>query len=430
MKIVIIGAGSVDFGRGQVADILQAKEFIGQNLTLSLVDINEKSLKIMGKVAKNIKSVSQSDVQIETQTDRRKALPDADFVLTAVARKRYELWEQDYRIPRSYGFNHCLGENGGPGALFHALRSFEILFPIAKDIEELCPNALLMNFTNPEARVLHALSHLTNIKVAGFCHGIPEGIDKISKYLDVPQEDLEIVAGGMNHFYNFQTIKNKKTGKDLREKLKKIALKDKDPHLQLWRRFIEIFDVISYPSDDHIGEYVAYGSEYIGNKWEYGQENKKVLLTTDKERNFLEEYANGEWDIDDPVMLKPSGEITVDVILDILLDRKSWRSSVNVINTGKYIENLPSHAVVEVPAIVDKDGLHPQKIDDIPEELATYMRTHYSIHKLLTEAYKTRSKKLLLKALLLDPNVNSIENAKLMLDEMLSLQSDFLGKFN
>ena len=234
----------------------------------------------------------------------------------------------------------------------------------------------------------------------------------------------------MNHFYNVQIIKNKKTGEDLREKLKEIALKDNDPHKKLWREFIRIFDVISYPSDDHIGEYVPYGSEYVGNKWEYGREKKKVLINPEKDRNFLEEYGNGEWDMNDAAMLAPSGEITVDVILDIMLDRKKIRPSVNIINKEKYISNLPAHAVVEVPAIVDKDGLHPLKIDDIPEELATYMRTHYSIHKLLTEAYRTKSKALLLKALLLDPNINSIENAKLMLDEMLELQSDFLPKFN
>ena len=128
-------------------------------------------------------------------------------------------------------------------------------------------------------------------------------------------------------------------------------------------------------------------------------------------------------------MVSPSGELTVPVICDIELDRKTYREAVNVLNTEKYIENLPEDGVVEVPAIVDAAGVHPQKVGCIPEPLAAVCRTHYTIHNLLTEAYRTREKNLLLQALLMDPVVNSIESAKKFLDEMLVLQKDFLPEF-
>src|SRR5574340_254707 len=108
---------------------------------------------------------------IRSVDDRREALAGASYVITSVAIKRYPLWEQDFRIPLAYGFKHALGENGGPGALFHALRNSELMIPICRDIEKLCPEALLLNFTNPESRIIRAVADLTKVRAVGLCHG-------------------------------------------------------------------------------------------------------------------------------------------------------------------------------------------------------------------------------------------------------------------
>lgn len=129
-------------------------------------------------------------------------------------------------------------------------------------------------------------------------------------------------------------------------------------------------------------------------------------------------------------MVNGSQELTVPIICDVEFDRGAFREAVNVLNTGGYIENLPRDIVVEVPATVDAKGLHPMKIGAIPEAFAAFMRPQYTIHGLLTEAYRTHSKKLLLQALLLDPCVNNLTAAEKMLDEMLELQSDFLPAFS
>lgn len=428
-KIVIIGAGSRCFGLGQIADILQSKELKNRNIRLSLVDINEEALDIMTKTAERINSFTGGNTIIESTTDRRKALPGADYVIVALARKRYELWEQDYRIPTAYGFKQALGENGGPGALFHTLRSFDLVIPVCRDVEKYCPKALLLNFTNPEARVLHAITHLTKIKAAGICHGVFSAIEQIEKYLGMFRENLEITSAGMNHFYVILEIKDKKTGKSLLRKALDYAVKDKNTHHPLFRKFAEVFDVFTFPSDDHIGEYLPFGTDYWGTKWHYGMECRKIKANDLRRSDLLKDYSKGKGRTDHPDILRKSGEITVDIITDIELDRKMIRPAVNVLNSAGYIENVPRDIVVEVPGMVDAKGLHPIKVGKLPDTFASYMGPHFVIHGLLTEAYRTGSKKLLLQALLLDPNVNSVINAEKMLDEMLSLQEDFLPEF-
>ncbi|MBM3189481.1 MAG: hypothetical protein FJZ90_12245, partial [Chloroflexi bacterium] len=277
MKIVLIGAGSRSFGRGQVVDILQAPEFRGQDVALSLVDADPAALDVMARFAERVKTHVQSDVHLEATTDRRAALPGADYVIIAVARQRMALWEQDFRVPLAHGFRHCLGENGGPGALFHALRSLELVLPICRDVEALCPDALVMNFTNPEARVLHAICHLTRVKAAGFCHGVFGALRAVERYLDRPAETLDVVSAGMNHFFCLLRVRDKETGEDLLPELHRCVLRDDSPQTPpLFRRMVELFGVFSYPSDDHIGEYLSFGSEFHGVKWPYGLESRPV----------------------------------------------------------------------------------------------------------------------------------------------------------
>ena len=432
MRIVLIGAGSHSFGRGQIVDALGSPELGDLGTTLYLVDERQQALDIMLSFAERVKAHLSSDVRLEGATDRRDALPGADYVITAVARRRMELWEQDFRIPLSYGFRHCLGENGGPGAVFHALRSFNLLMPICADIASLCPDALLLNFTNPEARVLHAILHLTKVRAAGLCHGVFRVYRTISHYLERPADEFEIISAGMNHFYNVLGIRDRVTGEDLRDEVvQKILADDSGYAPPLFKKMVEILGVISYSSDDHIGEYLSYGSEFGGVKWHYGLESRPIMVEGEPPPLKLDvtDYASGKLPLDERA-LGTSNELAVPIILDMALDRGSWRPAVNVLNTEGYIENLPRDGVVEIPALVDAAGIHPQHVGPLPEAFAAMIRTQFSIIHLVTEAYRTRSRKLLLQALLLDPVVNSITAAEKLLDEMLNLQSDFLPEFD
>jgi len=429
MRIVVIGAGSRSFGSGQVIDIMRAAELRGRGVTLTLMDPDAKRLGQMTRLAELLRDAAGSDVAIEQTTDRTGALPGADFVLCAVARRRMELWEQDFRIPLAYGFRHCLGENGGPGALFHALRSLELVIPICRDVERLCPDALFLNFTNPEARVLHAILHLTGVRAAGLCHGVWGAVESIEKYTGRPIKEFEFVSAGMNHLYCVLKLRDRATGKDVLPDLVAQAAADGDAP-PIFRRFAEIFGIFVFPSDDHIGEYLAFGSEFHGVKWPYGLENRRIPQgEPDRTMATMEDYLSGRRGPDE-LLAKPSGELAVPILCDVMMNRGRWREAVNVLNTEGYVENLPRSGVVEVPAVVDADGLHPQHVGALPEPFAAIIRTQFAIIELVTEAYRARDRKLLLQALLLDPNVNSVENARRMLDEMLELQKDFLPAFD
>jgi alpha-galactosidase len=431
MKIVIIGAGSRVFGRCQILDLLGNKELRQEELIISLVDVNEKALDLMTRLAERIREHLGSRLTIESTTDRTQALPGADYVITAVTLNRYDLWEQDYRVPRALGFNHIYGENGGPGALFHTLRNLDIIMPICTDIERLCPDALLLNFTNPEARILHAISHLTNVKAVGICHGFFDALGPVTRYLGREPEELEIVSAGMNHLFYFLKVKDKKSGEDLLPQLHQQALADPKAG-PLFKKLIEHFGGFSYPSDHHTGEYLSFGDGFDNGMWVYGRELKPVHNGNGNGKDPgdlpLEEYADGSREIDVKV-LKHHHELSVPIICAMENDTPIRAESVNVVNNGGYIENLPKHGVVEVPAKVDGQGIHPESVGPLPESWAAVVRTQYSIHKLITEGYHNRDKKALLQALLLDPTCRSVTAAEKLMERMFYLQKDFLPEF-
>jgi alpha-galactosidase len=430
LKIVAIGVGS-GFGRGILAEVLGSPDFSELGSTLSLVDLNPAALDRMHRFALRVKEHCKSRVQIEATTDRSQALPGADYVITSVAIKRYPLWEQDFRIPLAYGFRHVLGENGGPGAVFHALRNFELMIPICRDIEQRCPDALLLNFTNPESRIIRAVSEMTKVRAVGLCHGTGGALWGVSEILGRPLAELDIVSGGLNHFFWVTKIADRKTGADLYSEFRKRVLENPDcPAMPpLVRKMLEVFGRYTYPSDDHIGEYLAFGSGFTGVKWHYGIESRRVPTEEPKPaRSRMERYASGELPLDKDA-LSASGELAVPIIRAMELNERYWADSVNVPNADGYVEELPRDTVVEVPAWVDGNGIHPQKIGPLPEALAAFCRTQGSIQELVVEAYRKRSRNLLLQALLVDPVVDSVENAEKMLDDMLELQKDYLPRF-
>lgn len=430
VKIVAIGAGSSSFGRSIIVDAMHSKEMNKIDCTLALVDVNAKALDRMMSLANRVREHLGSRIRVEGTTERRKALPNADFVITSVAIKRMSLWEQDFRVPLSYGFKQALGENGGPGGIFHALRNFELTIPICRDIESLCPGALLLNYTNPESRIVMAINSLTKVRVAGLCHGVNMARDAASQVLERPIGKLKIITGGLNHFFWVLRVNDADTGEDLYPELRRRIIKNKPVPLQPFvRKLVEIFGYLTIPSDDHVGEYLQFASEFTGSKWPYGLESRRVPREEDTKANWLDPYASGEKQLDEKV-LAPSGELAIPIILDVALDRRRWEPSVNVLNDELYVDNLPRDAVVEIPAMVDTKGIHPEHVGPVPEPLAAFNRLEISIQKAVVEAYRTRSRRLLLQALLLCPQVTSVTDAEKLMDDMLDLQREYLPEFH
>jgi alpha-galactosidase len=424
MKITVIGAGSNSFGRGIVADLLSAAGHELGEVELCLVDTAPAALERMKALARRLNDEVGRGLRITGETDRRAALPGSDYVITAVSVRRMALWEQDFRVPAAHGVAHILGENGGPGAAFHALRSLHLMIPICADIEALCPHALLLNFTNPEARVLHAVSHLTGVRAIGLCHGVFTLELLAARLTGVPPEHLEVTSAGLNHAYCALSIKDRRDGTEhLSAVLRRVQEDEALEVPPLFREIARAFEVLSYPSDDHIGEYFAFGAEFHGGKWPYGIESRPVTGEAPTE-SLIDRYLRGEAPAER--LLAPSGELAVPCIRALGQAEAVRLSAVNVLNHGGLISNLPRFAAVEVPAMVSRDGVQPLAVGPLPEAFAAALATQCHITALVTEAYHTRRRLPLLQALLLDPCLHSIRAARALMDDMLALQADYL----
>ncbi|MAJ31967.1 MAG: alpha-galactosidase [Flavobacteriaceae bacterium] len=456
IKIAYIGAGSLQFGPMIVQDILMSNILSKNGLKIFLMDIEKSHLDHVLAHGEYVNKELARNAEIVTTTDRDEAIKDADFVICALEKDRNVYWSQDFHIPRKYGFDQVYGENGGVGSLFHALRNIKVIMDLARKMQGLCPNAILLNFSNPEHKICEAVTRLTSIKAVGLCHGVFMGREQLSKLLEVPLVDLQTKACGINHFTWFQEIKKKSTGEDLYPKLKQIEQKGDwlaDWHeLALGRILFRRFGQWPSPASNHYGEYLRWAGEFVipqlqffydpydGHPWENNQIPEGVY-TVDRvnyEREWTKDWSKKLLPVGstEEIQLqnadgsfKSSGEIATLIMESVVTDKKEWLEAVNVPNKGA-IPNLPDDLVVEVPAYSDASGIHPVKMQAIPEGIAATIRLHASIHQLLVEAYNEQSKDKLLQAILIEPTVNSYRNAVQMCNEMISLQEEVLPPLN
>lgn len=447
LKIVLVGAGSREFGPASIRDILLSDALNAMDLEITLMDINPDELAHHQKYAEEVAQKLKRTPRINHTTDLEKALEGAHYVITAIEIRRYFYWAQDFHIPRKYGFRQIYGENGGPGGLFHALRNFEPSVAIAKAMEKVCPDAWLLNYTNPLTKLCEVLTKQTSIKVVGLCHGVFHGKMQISRLIDVPYDDLQAYASGLNHFTWFHSIQHQKTGKDLYPKLKE---KERAAHwlaewdeIALSRMLMRIFGMYPSPGANHIGEYIRWAEEFLGSsalqfyydpREGHPWENKEVptfvynLDTHPTGTPFYPKekitaiYPGPE---KDPNEICPSGELAIPIIEGAFCGIEQELAAVNITNDG-YIPGLPDDAVVEVPATVNKEGLHPFKMERLPEGVLALLRPQCSINQLLVEAYAEQSRNKLLQALLLDPTCHSYRSAIDLINEMCDLQKEVL----
>ena len=215
MKIVLVGAGSRVFGPATVRDILLSEPLKKHEVEIMLMDISSEALAQTEAYTKGLIRKLNRPFTVSTSTDIEAAVDGADFVITAIEIRRYHHWTQDFHIPRMYGFRQIYGENGGPGGLFHALRNMKPSIKIAQTMEKVCPDAWLLNYTNPLTKLCQALTSISRIKTVGLCHGVFAGKKQLSQLMGIPLEEFDAKASGLNHFTWFQSITRKSDGEDL-----------------------------------------------------------------------------------------------------------------------------------------------------------------------------------------------------------------------
>jgi len=417
-KIVFIGAGSMCFGLSMFRDIFFGEKLRGS--TLTLVDINAESLARMTMLARMLNDLSGAGLKIEHTTDRRAALDGAGFVLNATAIERNRLWKLDYEIPKKYGIRQTLGENGGPGGLSFTLRTLPMVLEFARDIEELCPSALLINFSNPESRVILALGKYSKVRAVGLCEGIFGGQGDVAHVMDMPKQDVDVWGAGLNHFQWLSHIRHRETGEDLYPLLRKKEATHDPTFAPLSRRLFRAFGLWVTCSDDHMGEYVPYG-------WEAGDHG----FDFDKdERDRAEFLATLKCVLGCPGAMPqwwhtPSGERGAAVIAGIIYNQKRFIESGIVYNRG-VIPNLSGDVAVEVPIVVDAAGVHPVSLGPLPDPIAKLLSVQASVQQLAVEAAVHGSKEIALEALLIDPVVNSTTAAAKVLEELWEVNRPYI----
>jgi alpha-galactosidase len=430
VKIVVIGAGSADFGPGTLADVLGNPQFKGS--TLALVDIDRNSLGLMTSLAKRMNREWSSGVTIEASVDRRRALPEADFVIVSVEVERMERWRLDFEVPLKHGLRQPFSENGGPAGFAHAARNIAIVMKICEDMRKLCPEAWFFNYTNPVPRIALAASKYGGVKAAGFCHGIGIGAEMIGRLLGIPDHDVELKAAGLNHFTWVLDARRKSTGKDVYPALRRKLKSWPDGFHPLTRDVFETFGLFPLCGDSHIAEYLHWVSDPLTKPWEKYRLNPPRFDRARSQHRREELWrgmvamARGEEPIDE--LREGSGERACHVAAAIAANSNSYELAVNIPNEG-YIANLPNGAIVEVPAMVSALGIRGVPVGALPEPIAELCRRQVAVAELAVEAAATGDEKLAFQALLLDPMVTDMGRAKAILDGYLEVHSDLLPQF-
>lgn len=442
-RIVLVGAGSAQFGYGTIGDVLQSKVLEGSHIVLH--DINPDSMAIVEQAGLDFIREHNLPYQISATTDRKAALAGADFVIISIeVGDRFELWEQDWYIPQQFGIKQVYGENGGPGGLFHALRITPPILEICADVMAVCPEATVFNFSNPMSRICTTVHRaFPTLNFIGLCHEIGSLKNFLPQILDVAYDKLQVRASGLNHFSVVWTARYAETGEDAYPAIRAKApaffgnmpslgneykyfketgvwpSKPEDyqsveteawPERRVFQVILEKFGVLPITSDSHFGEYI---------QWAFDVTDHKGI------KDFYRFYKQYLTKIQPEIGLKLK-ERVVPIMEGMVTDSGYEEPAVNIPNRG-LIEGLPDWLVVEVPAIVDKSGIQGVVMGKAPAGFLGLLMNQVGIHALTAEAIIEKSRTAALQALLVDPIVNQYGGVEELLDMMIDYQSKWLG---
>ncbi len=422
-KIAFIGAGSMVFAKNLVGDILSFEELSDSRITL--MDIDEHRLEQTTEVAEAMVENGAVDATIESTTDRREALDGADYVLNMINVGGTEPFENEIRIPEKYGVEQAIGDTLGPGGIFRGLRTIPTMLDIAEDMEELCPDALLLNYTNPMAIICWALYESTDIETVGLCHSVPHTAEAIAEYTDVPQDELDYWVAGINHMAWF--LECEWRGEDVYPLLRE-GMTDPETYEKDTVRFelLKHFGAFVTESSHHNSEYHPYFrtsdeqiEELAGTNYAERMETATYLEGW-KERSNDRDNALAEFD-DEEIRIERSEEYASRLIHSMETDTPR-RLNLNVSNESGAISNLENDACVEVPCLIDGTGVRPCSVGELPPQLAALNRTHVNVQRLAVEGALTGDRERIHQAIKLDP----LTAAELTLDEIHEMTEELM----
>ncbi len=438
MKITFMGAGSTVFARNVLGDCMCTPALCESEI--ALYDIDEERLKESELILKAINNnVNEGKADIKSYLgieNRKEALKDSTFVVNAIQVGGYEPCTViDFEIPKKYGLKQTIADTMGIGGIMRALRTIPVMDSFAKDMEEVCPNAYLLNYTNPMAMLTGYMQRYSKIKTIGLCHSVQVCSEHLLK--DLGMEDKlegrkELIAG-INHMGWLLEIYDK-NGNDLYPEIKKRALEKNNNEKHE--------DMVRYEYIKHLGYYCTESSEHNAEYNPFFIKSKYPELI-DRFNIPLDEYPRRcvnqikGWKEERDSILN-DGKIThersheyASYIMEAIVTGKPYKIGGNVINTG-LIDNLPSDACVEVPCLVDNMGIHPIHVGKLPTQLAAMNMSNINAQLLTIEAAVTKDREKIYQAAMMDPHTAaelSIDDIIKMCDEMIEAHGDYMKEY-
>lgn len=430
-KVAIIGAGSLVFTKQFLNDMFHTPCMSG--FTYALMGPTMWKLEKMKQYADQIKEKNNIEANIYCTTDRRDALKDADFVVLTFLIGGNEAYEYDIEIPLKYGVDQCIGDSLGPGGVFRMLRTAPLLMELAKEIEELCPDAFVLNYVNPMGAVCTTLNRAGVRRTVGLCHGVQTTLDLIAGYTGVPKEEIDYVNAGINHMDWFLELKHK--GKDLYPLLKENM--EKPEYFKNEKVRGELMRHCGYfmtESSGHLSEYIPWfrSSERALKEFcdepMFGGETGAALKFN---RMVAEKFKNTDVFSVESGELEPRSMEYCSYIMEAVITGKPFKFSGNVANHG-YISNLPYTATVEVPVYADREGFHPYVIGELPPQLAAMNLSNLTVQDLAVRAAMEGDPELAFWAVAMDPLTSTrvtLQECRKMVEEMFMAEEKWLPQF-
>jgi alpha-galactosidase len=447
-KIVLVGAGSAQFGYGTLGEVFSSESL--RECEVVLLDINPEALKVVQDTARGYIEANGIPTRVSATTDRAKAFAGADFVIISIeVGDRFELWDMDRTIPQQYGIKQVFGENGGPGGLFHSLRIIPPILEICRDVQRICPEAWVFNYSNPMSRICTTVRReLPDVKLIGLCHEVASLERYLPGILETSYHTLQVTAGGLNHFSCLLDVRYS----DGRDAYPDVRIKtpgylahvpgasDYLRHYtetgdfvqtegatkihaavtrsarewverKLFEFVLQTYDLLPITVDSHFGEYLPWAYEVVDHRGIMDFYHYYRLVLSRAEPRI--ELGTRERVV--PMMEALSGSI------------EPYReAAVNIPNAG-YIRELPQELCVEVPAMIGKDSVMGERLEPIPKAFAALLQNQVGIHEMTAEAVLSGKRKSVVQALLADPIVDRARNLGEMVDLMIRIQRPYLN---
>ena len=435
-KFVFIGAGSLDFTQDLVRDILSFESF--QDAAFHLVDIHEGRLSYAKAAVEKMVRAGGYGAAVFAHTKREEALEGADGVLITILQGGVNVWRHDIEIPKKYGVDICVGDTRGPSGIFRFLRTAPVMLDIIRDVERLCPNAIVLNYTNPMALLCGYLQKQTKVNITGLCHSVQGTATMLAEWLGAPMSEITYKCTGINHMaFYLEYLWN---GKDAYPMLRDAVMNRPEVQNEEPVRNEMFLQLGYYPTEssghnseynpwfrkrpDLIEKYCAHGTGW--NPGEHAYVLKEYIEREDAWEAQFRRILDSE-----QVDLARGEEYASHIFNAIFGDNTPYEFNGNLRNTG-LIDNLPYGACVEVPVQVSKAGIRPFYVGSLPDHLAVFVNTASRCEELAIDAVIERDPLKVFHAILFDPltsSVLSMGEIREMTNEMFAMNKDFLGYF-